>query len=737
MSSHYAAVSTTAQRSATPDTAHEGIQVAETQPGDWFVRPIVQDLARKLSYSGAASCLVMAFGWVCVELGYILVRALADFSLHQGGHASFVIAITTCGVSSSILCLLSHGAFSRNGQGAWSSDLRLLNRCFRGLELRPKIALEESQSLSVGLARMPRQAAVRTVCWGGLVIFTTTVGEAIVAGNTNNSLAVLFAGVMSIAMLVGYSYLVTELYSADGRARLRRLCYRMERPIIEPVTLSLRVKFSLFAVFLSISLITLAGVTLNGVREWPLLVACVLFSFVAGGMLMALTSLSILRSFREIVVAADDLAAGGEGQIFSSSLDTEMVELAQHINASAREINATREHLEEMVDEKTEELRLAVKEAWDASLTKGRFLATMSHEIRTPMNAILGMTGLILDSELDEEQRGFAQNIKTSGDTLLELINDVLDFSRLEVGKVPLQRVEFDLRDIVDGVVEMLAERAQSKGLDLVSFVSDDVQGCMWGDPKRLLQVLVNLVGNAIKFTPRGEVVIQATVPKGEEGVIVLSIRDTGIGIDPKAQDDIFQAFSQVDGTLTRSFGGTGLGLAISKELVELMGGRIQLESELGHGAEFIVTLPVEAASCPVERSWTEPNLSGVHFLLVEDNQSTSDVLEYYLSSWGASIVRAENQEEALQQTLKAMREGTPVDIALVDGHLGGGEVSEISRSIGVEGCRPQVVMMVNMAHRIKGLLPERADRLRKPISRSALARLVGRLVDGNRESAA
>jgi CheY-like chemotaxis protein len=207
-----------------------------------------------------------------------------------------------------------------------------------------------------------------------------------------------------------------------------------------------------------------------------------------------------------------------------------------------------------------------------------------------------------------------------------------------------------------------------------------------------------------------------------------MSIRDTGIGIAKEAHSDIFQAFSQADGTMTRSYGGTGLGLAISKELVELMGGRIRLESEIGAGTEFFITLPVEPAACPVDRSWVEPNLSGQNFLLVEDNQSTSDVLEYYLASWGASIVRAQNQEEAQEKILSSIEDGVPIDVALVDGHLGGGEVAEISRAIAVEGFCPRVVMLVNMAHRLKGTLPESTDRLRKPISRSALARLACRL---------
>lgn len=718
MSSHGAALSAHGGRSkGRREAAYSGK----------FNGPLVESLARRMSYSGAAAFLVVAFGWVCVGMAYLLMRSLADFSIHHYGHISFVVAITFCGLTSSLMCLISHGAGSKGGQGAWSPDLRFLNKSFWGLELRDDIPIEEAKQLSDTLAAMPVRAARRTVIWGALVIATTTLGEAAVSGTAANSPAVLFAGVISITMLVGFAYLITELYSADGRTRLKEWCFYKGLPIDEPVLMSLSRKLGLFAIILLVSLSSLGAVTLHGSREWEVLFGCVVFSLLAGGMLITLTAWSILRSFKEIVVAADDLAAGGAGQIFSSSLDREVVELAGYLSQNAREINATREHLEEMVDDQTEELRLAVKEAWDASLAKGRFLATMSHEIRTPMNAILGMTGLLLDSEMEEDQREFAESIQTSGETLLALINDVLDFSRLEVGKVALERVEFDVRDIVDGVVEMLAERAQSKGLELVSFVSDDVQRCMWGDPSRLLQVLVNLVGNAIKFTQEGEVVIRATVPEEAPSSIQISVRDTGIGIAKEFQSTVFEAFTQADGTMTRSYGGTGLGLAIAKDVVELMDGEIGVESELGEGARFFVTLPVEPGQSNLDKRWEEPNLEGLRFLLVEDNQSTSDALGYYLSSWGATIFHAGTREEAREQTLE---QGGGIDFALVDAHMVNENAAQWREALRVGESSPHVVMMFNMSHRLRGNPDRDSQKLKKPISRSALARVFSELVE-------
>jgi len=273
----------------------------------------------------------------------------------------------------------------------------------------------------------------------------------------------------------------------------------------------------------------------------------------------------------------------------------------------------------------------------------------------------------------------------------------------------------------------MLAERAQSKGLDLVSFVSDEVHPFVWGDPKRLLQVLVNIVGNAIKFTGEGEVVIYATRESQEPELISISVRDTGIGIPKESTEYIFHAFSQVDGTMTRSYGGTGLGLAISKELVELMSGEITLTSEVNVGSEFKVTLPVEQASGEVEKRWEEPGLLGCRVMLVEDNQSTSDALTYYLSSWGAVISQASSPEEAQQQTA---RQGGPLDLALVDAHMGGTTAAEWRAALSVDGRAPRVVMMFNRSDRLRDHQGREESTLRKPISRSSLARLASRLTE-------
>jgi signal transduction histidine kinase/CheY-like chemotaxis protein len=433
------------------------------------------------------------------------------------------------------------------------------------------------------------------------------------------------------------------------------------------------------------------------------------------------------------------MGAGEIGELQASFID---------MSAKLRQLHAEQAATERALREAAD-ARLGREAAEAASQAKSEFLANMSHEIRTPMNGIIGMTELALLTETTTEQREYLETVRSSADALLGIINDILDFSKIEARKLDIDTVDFDLRYTIDDTLRALAPRAHAKGLELACRVASDVPPALGGDPSRLRQVLVNLIGNAVKFTETGEVVVRVDSGpvEGKRVLVTFTVSDTGIGIPQEKHATIFDPFTQADASTTRRFGGTGLGLTISSRLVALMGGSIQLESKPGHGTTFRLTLPFEIraeASAPPSRR-KPADLRGLDVLVVDDNATNRRILEEILLVWGMRPTLVDGGLTAIAALDNAVAIGKPFAFALIDFQMpdldGFGLAQQIKK-------RPElgttlIMMLSSVGHRGDGIRFRElgvASYLTKPVRQSVLldamlSVLAGKDAPGDRQA--